>query len=108
MLSGEAVGRVGDVDAGAVVLGALGLGPVHGAEELVVGVDQVQAQGVLQEGDGLSAHGSADIENTVLVGDGPVAVHVAAGLYTRHAVACGLLADLAGVVAAIAISYMFF
>ena len=28
--------------------------------------------------------------------------------YTRHAVACGLLADLAGVVAAIAISYMFF
>ena len=51
-------GRVGDVDAGAVVLGALGLGPVHGAEELAVGVDQVQAQGVLQEGDGLSAHGS--------------------------------------------------
>lgn len=28
--------------------------------------------------------------------------------YTRHAVACGLLADLAGVVAAIAIVYMFF
>ncbi len=28
--------------------------------------------------------------------------------YTRHAVACGLLADLAGVVAAIVISYMFF
>lgn len=28
--------------------------------------------------------------------------------YTRHAVACGLLADLAGVVAAIAITYMFF
>ena len=28
--------------------------------------------------------------------------------YTRHAVACGLLADLAGVLAAIAISYMFF
>lgn len=28
--------------------------------------------------------------------------------YTRHAVACGLLADLAGVVAAIAIAYMFF
>ena len=28
--------------------------------------------------------------------------------YTRHAVACGLLADLAGVVAAIAIGYMFF
>lgn len=28
--------------------------------------------------------------------------------YTRHAVACGLLADLAGVIAAIAISYMFF
>ena len=28
--------------------------------------------------------------------------------YTRHAVACGLLADLAGVVAAIAICYMFF
>mgnify|MGYP002562978935 CR=1 FL=1 len=28
--------------------------------------------------------------------------------YTRHAVACGLLADLAGVVAAIAISYIFF
>lgn len=28
--------------------------------------------------------------------------------YTRHAVACGLLADLAGVVAAILIAYMFF
>lgn len=28
--------------------------------------------------------------------------------YTRHAVACGLLADLSGVVAAIAIAYMFF
>lgn len=28
--------------------------------------------------------------------------------YTRHAVACGLLADLAGIVAAIAICYMFF
>lgn len=28
--------------------------------------------------------------------------------YTRHAVPCGLLADLAGVVAAIAIAYMFF
>lgn len=28
--------------------------------------------------------------------------------YTRHAVSCGLLADLAGVVAAIAICYMFF
>lgn len=28
--------------------------------------------------------------------------------YTRHAVACGLLADLAGVVAALAICYMFF
>lgn len=28
--------------------------------------------------------------------------------YTRHAVACGLLADLAGVIAAIAIYYMFF
>ncbi len=28
--------------------------------------------------------------------------------YTRHAVACGLLADLAGVMAAIAICYMFF
>jgi spore maturation protein A/spore maturation protein B len=28
--------------------------------------------------------------------------------YTRHAVACGLLADLAGVVAAILISYLFF
>ena len=28
--------------------------------------------------------------------------------YTRHAVACGLLADLAGVIAAIAISYLFF
>ena len=28
--------------------------------------------------------------------------------YTRHAVACGLLADLAGMIAAIAICYMFF
>lgn len=28
--------------------------------------------------------------------------------YTRHAVTCGLLADLAGVIAAIAIAYMFF
>ena len=28
--------------------------------------------------------------------------------YTRHAVACGLLADLAGVIAAIAICYLFF
>ena len=28
--------------------------------------------------------------------------------YTRHAVACGMLADLAGVIAAIAICYMFF
>ena len=28
--------------------------------------------------------------------------------YTRHAVACGLLSDLAGVIAAIAICYMFF
>lgn len=28
--------------------------------------------------------------------------------YTRHAVACGLMADLAGVIAAIAICYMFF
>ena len=28
--------------------------------------------------------------------------------YTRHAVACGLLADLAGIVAAIAVCYMFF
>ena len=28
--------------------------------------------------------------------------------YTRHAVACGLLADLAGVVAAIGVCYMFF
>ena len=28
--------------------------------------------------------------------------------YTRHAVACGLLADLAGVVAAICVSYLFF
>lgn len=28
--------------------------------------------------------------------------------YTRHAIACGLLADLAGVIAAIAICYMFF
>ena len=28
--------------------------------------------------------------------------------YTRHAVACGLLADLAGIIAAICISYMFF
>ena len=28
--------------------------------------------------------------------------------YTRHAVACGLLADLAGVIAAIAVCYMFF
>jgi spore maturation protein SpmB len=27
---------------------------------------------------------------------------------TRHAVACGLLADLAGIIAAIAICYMFF
>ena len=29
-------GRVGDVDAGAAALGALGLEPVHGAEELTV------------------------------------------------------------------------
>lgn len=28
--------------------------------------------------------------------------------YTRHAIACGLLADLAGIIAAIAICYMFF
>jgi spore maturation protein SpmB len=28
--------------------------------------------------------------------------------YTRHAVACGLLADLAGIIAAIFISYLFF
>jgi spore maturation protein SpmB len=28
--------------------------------------------------------------------------------YTRHAVACGLLADLAGIVAAIGICYLFF
>ena len=28
--------------------------------------------------------------------------------YTRHAVACGLLADLAGIIAAVAISYLFF
>jgi spore maturation protein SpmB len=28
--------------------------------------------------------------------------------YTRHAVACGLLADLAGVIAAIFIAYLFF
>ena len=28
--------------------------------------------------------------------------------YTRHAVACGLLADLAGVIAAIVIAYVFF
>ena len=28
--------------------------------------------------------------------------------YTRHAVACGLLADLAGVIAAIAVCYLFF
>ena len=28
--------------------------------------------------------------------------------YTRHAVACGLLADLVGVIAAIAVCYMFF
>ena len=28
--------------------------------------------------------------------------------YTRHAVACGLLADLAGVIAAIALAYIFF
>ena len=28
--------------------------------------------------------------------------------YTRHAVACGLLADLAGVIAAIAVCYVFF
>ena len=28
--------------------------------------------------------------------------------YTRHAVTCGLLADLAGIIAAIAIAYMFF
>ena len=28
--------------------------------------------------------------------------------YTRHAVACGLLADLAGVVTAIGVCYMFF
>lgn len=28
--------------------------------------------------------------------------------YTRHAVACGLLADLAGILAAIAVCYMFF
>ena len=28
--------------------------------------------------------------------------------YTRHAVACGLLADLAGIIAAIAICYFFF
>jgi len=28
--------------------------------------------------------------------------------FTRHAVACGLLADLAGVIAAIAIGYLFF
>jgi spore maturation protein SpmB len=28
--------------------------------------------------------------------------------YTRHAVACGLLADLAGIIAAIFICYMFF
>lgn len=34
---------------------------------------------------------------------GSVGVH-----YTRHAVACGLLADLAGVVAAVAICYFFF
>ena len=28
--------------------------------------------------------------------------------YTRHAVACGLLADLAGIIAAIGICYLFF
>ena len=28
--------------------------------------------------------------------------------YTRHAVACGLLADLAGVIAAIVVAYVFF
>ena len=28
--------------------------------------------------------------------------------YTRHAVTCGLLADLAGIIAAIAICYLFF
>lgn len=28
--------------------------------------------------------------------------------HTRHAVACGLLADLAGIIAAIAVAYMFF
>ena len=28
--------------------------------------------------------------------------------YTRHAVACGLIADLAGIIAAIAVCYMFF
>lgn len=51
-------GRVGDVDAGAAALGALGPGPVHGAEELAVVSTRSGAQGVLQEGDGLSAHGS--------------------------------------------------
>ena len=28
--------------------------------------------------------------------------------YTRHAVTCGLLADLAGIIAAIAVAYLFF
>ena len=37
-----------------------------------------------------------------------LAVYFGSVGYTRHAVACGLLADLAGVIAAIAICYMFF
>ena len=49
-------------------------------------------------------HGSTDTTFYILaVYFGSVGIR-----YTRHAVACGLLADLAGVIAAIAICYMFF
>ena len=49
-------------------------------------------------------HGSTDTTFYILaVYFGSVGVR-----YTRHAVACGLLADLAGVIAAIAICYLFF
>ena len=49
-------------------------------------------------------HGSTDTTFYILaVYFGSVSIR-----YTRHAVACGLLADLAGIIAAIAICYMFF
>ena len=77
--------------------------PLSGAGARGIMIDTMSTYGVDSFVGRLSCIFQGSTDTTFAVYFGSVGVR-----YTRHAVACGLLADLAGVVAAILISYLFF